>query len=142
MQDDSANEHKHDGDRPENASIAKDSSGRPALPARRALILGAAATSAVISVRPAMAQTANSVLNCQITVPTPQDGVVYVDQYGNIVDETAPGATVLPSKTFTGQEILEGKDRYGPRAYRDLIRRLQPGQSGFTCYASIQGRKL
>ncbi|WP_438726142.1 hypothetical protein ACR9YC_08105 [Parasphingorhabdus sp. DH2-15] len=114
----------------------------PAIPARRALILGAAATSAVVSVRPAMAQTAYSVLTCQITVPSPQDGPVYIDQYGNIVDQTAPGATVLPPRTFTGQEILEGRHQRGPRAYRDLIGKLQPGQSGFTCYASIQGRRI
>lgn len=142
MQNDGINEQTNGGIVPENGDTIEGANNRPAMPARRALILGAAATSAVLSVRPAMAQTATSVLNCQITVPTSQDGVVYVDQYGNIVDEHAPGATVLPPKTFSGQDILEGKDRYGPRAYRDLIHRLQPGQSGFTCYASIQGRKL
>jgi hypothetical protein len=142
MHEDSSNGHEQVSSHDESDSGTGKTSKGLAMPARRALILGAAATSAVVSVRPAMAQTAYSVINCQITVPSPQDGPVYIDQYGNIVDQGAPGATVLPPRTFTGQEVLEGRHQRGPRAYRDLIRRLKPGQSGFTCYASIQGRKL
>lgn len=108
---------------------------------RRSLVLGAVATSAIVSVRPALAQTASSVLTCDITVPAPEQGPIYVDTYGNIVDRDAKGATLLQPRTFKGEQILRGKVS-GPRAYRDLIRRLRPGMSGFTCYASIQGRRF
>ncbi|MEM1131480.1 MAG: hypothetical protein AAGH53_00935 [Pseudomonadota bacterium] len=108
---------------------------------RRALVLGAVASSAIVSVRPALAQTASSVLTCEITVPAKEQGPIYVDAYGNIVDRKTEGATLLPPRTFKGEDVRRGRVR-GPRAYRDLIRRLRPGQSGFTCYASIQGRRL
>ncbi|MEO1045231.1 MAG: hypothetical protein AAFX04_07315 [Pseudomonadota bacterium] len=108
---------------------------------RRALVLGAVATSAVVSVRPALAQTASSVLTCEITVPAPEQGPIYVDAYGNIVDKNTQGATLLQPRTFKGEQVRRGRIR-GPRAYRDLIRRLRPGMSGFTCYASIQGRRF
>lgn len=109
--------------------------------ARRALILGAVASSAIVSVRPALAQTASSVLTCEITVPAIEQGPIYVDSYGNIVDRETKGATLLPPRTFKGEQISRGRVP-GPRAYRDLIRRLRPGMSGFTCYASIQGRRF
>ena len=46
-----------------------------AVPTRRTVLaLGAVAASTVVSIRPALAQTAGSVLNCQIPVPAPQMG--------------------------------------------------------------------
>ena len=45
------------------------------VPSRRAvLVIGAAAASTVITVRPALAQTAGSVLNCEIPIPQPAAG--------------------------------------------------------------------
>ncbi len=46
--------------------------GNAFVPSRRTvLVLGAAAASTVVTVRPALAQTAGSVLNCEIPVPGP-----------------------------------------------------------------------
>jgi hypothetical protein len=63
---------------------------------RRALMLGAAGVAAIVSVRPALAQTAGS-------------------------GRTLPGTSYEQSQ-----------------AYVNYIRRLQAGQSGFTCFASLQ----
>jgi len=116
----------------------------PALP-RRTLIFGAAAASAVISVRPALAQTAGSVLNCKIPVPEPGSGD-YVAADGRLVDPDTPGAFPPSPRDFTGEEVrralkgqrLPGTTREQSDAYLRYIQRLQTGQSGFTCYASLQ----
>jgi hypothetical protein len=41
---------------------------------RRFLMLGAVSASAVVTIRPALAQTAGSVLNCQIPAPVHRRG--------------------------------------------------------------------
>ena len=51
-------------------------------PAHRA-VLGAAAASTVVTVRPALAQTAGSVLNCEIPVPGPHAGGNYIAPDGS-----------------------------------------------------------
>lgn len=112
---------------------------------RRSLLIGAAATSAVISIRPALAQTAGSVLNCQIPVPERGRGM-YVGANGDLVAPDTPGAFPPSPRDFTGEEVkraLSGRSLPGTspeqsRAYMNYIRRLQTGQSGFTCYASLQ----
>lgn len=113
---------------------------------RRALMLGAAAASAVVTVRPALAQTAGSVLNCQIPVPGPHGTGMNIDAYGKLVTPDTPGSFTATGQKFTGQQVknalggaqLPGTTYDQSRAYVNYIKRLQAGQSGFTCYASLQ----
>lgn len=133
----------------EDASIPEGSSeGGVAKPSRRrVLALGAAAASTVITIRPALAQTAGSVLNCQIPVPEPRQAGSYIAADGSLVAPGTPGAFAPPGRPLTGEEakaLLRGGmppagfDSQSAQAYANYIRRLQAGMSGFTCYASLQ----
>lgn len=112
---------------------------------RRTLLIGAVATSAVVSIRPALAQTAGSVLNCTIPVPERGKGM-FIDSSGTLVAPDTPGAFPPSPRDFSGEEVrralqgrnLPGTSREQSRAYLNYIRKLQNGQSGFTCYASLQ----
>jgi hypothetical protein len=118
------------------------------VPSRRTiLVLGAAAASTVITVRPALAQTAGSVLNCEIPVPSPSAGGSYVAPDGRLVAPGTPGAAPPLSRPLRGEEVKNllrsgvtppGVDPSASQAYANYIRRLQAGMSGFTCYASLQ----
>lgn len=111
---------------------------------RRALMLGAVGASAVLTVRPALAQTAGSVLNCQIPVPDTRSAYIAPD--GSKVAPYTPGSFPPAPRAFTGEEVkramngssLPGTTYNQKQAYLNYIRRLQGGQSGFTCYASLQ----
>lgn len=113
---------------------------------RTLLMLGAVGASAVVSIRPAIAQTAVSVLNCEIPVPGPHAAGKYIDPYGKLVPPGTTGAFPPAGKAFRGEDVkaaLRGRSLPGTsyeqsQAYVNYIRRLQAGQSGFTCYASIQ----
>lgn len=113
---------------------------------RRALMLGAAGVAAVVSVRPALAQTAGSVLNCEIPVPGPHGTGMNIDATGNLVAPDTPGSFVAMGQKFSGEEVkraisgqtLPGTTYEQSQAYVNYIRRLQAGQSGFTCFASLQ----
>jgi hypothetical protein len=119
-----------------------------AVPTRRAVLaLGAAAASTVVTIRPAMAQTAGSVLNCQIPVPAPEAGGSYIDASGKLVAPGTPGAVPPAPRPLTGEEVKlmlqggpspAGIDPQAAQNYVQYIRRLQAGMSGFTCYASLQ----
>jgi hypothetical protein len=122
--------------------------GGIASPSRRTVLaLGAAAASTVITIRPALAQTAGSVLNCQIPVPEPRQGGSYIAADGSLVPAGTPGAFAPPGRPLTGEEARTllrggmppaGMDSQSSQAYANYIRRLQAGMSGFTCYASLQ----
>lgn len=113
---------------------------------RRGLMLGAAAASAIISVRPALAQSAASVMNCEIPVPGPHGAGMNIDSYGKLVPRDTPGSFAATGQKFTGEQVkaaMQGRSLPGTsydqsQAYVNYIRRLQSGQSGFTCYASLQ----
>jgi hypothetical protein len=121
-----------------------DQAGVPAR--RRVLMLGAAGAAAVVSIRPALAQTAGSVLNCQIPVPEPGRAGSYISAEGKVVAAGTQGAFPSAPQPFTGEEVkramsgsmLPGTDYERSRAYMNYIRRLQRGQGGFTCFASLQ----
>jgi hypothetical protein len=117
------------------------------VPSRRTvLVLGAAAASTVVTIRPALAQTAGSVLNCEIPVPGPHAGGNYVAPDGKLVAPGTPGAAPPLARPLTGEQakaLLRGSTPPGvnpqsAQAYANYIRRLQAGMSGFTCYASLQ----
>lgn len=129
------------------ASDSKEKGG-PAVPGRRAVLaLGAAAASTVVTVRPALAQAAGSVLNCQIPVPGPHAGGSFIAPDGSLVAPGTPGAAPPLPRPLTGEEVKRmlqtgitpsGVDPRAAQAYVNYIRRLQAGMSGFTCYASLQ----
>jgi hypothetical protein len=118
------------------------------VPSRRTvLVFGAIAASTVVTVRPALAQTAGSVLNCEIPVPGPQAGGSYVGPDGSLVAPGTPGAAPPLTRALRGEEVKSllrtgtapaGVDPQSAQAYANYIRRLQAGMSGFTCYASLQ----
>lgn len=117
-------------------------------PSRRTVLaLGAAAASTVVTIRPALAQTAGSVLNCQIPVPEPRSAGSYIAADGSVVAPGTPGAVPPAPRPLTGEEVKmmltsgqtpAGIDSESAQAYANYIRRLQAGMSGFTCYASLQ----
>ena len=121
--------------------------GEAPQPSRRiVLALGAAAASTVVTIRPALAQTAGSVLNCQIPIPAPQAAGSYIAPDGSLVAPGTPGAFPPLGRNITGEEAkvllrggsTPGIDSGSAQAYANYIRRLQAGMSGFTCYASLQ----
>lgn len=122
-----------------------DSAGDGVATRRRVLMLGASGAAAVVSIRPALAQTAASVLNCQI--PVPADRTQWVAADGSTVRQGTLGAYPGASAPFRGEDVraalanggtLPGTDYFRSRAYLNYIRKLQRGTSGFTCYASLQ----
>ena len=120
--------------------------GRPSR--RVVLALGAAAASTVVTIRPALAQTAGSVLNCEIPVPAPQAGSgKFIAADGSLVPANTPGAYPPLARPLKGEEVKAmlnggraplGVNSEAAQAYANYIRRLQAGMSGFTCYASLQ----
>jgi len=114
---------------------------------RRLLMLGAVGASAVVTIRPALASTAGSILNCEIPVPDPGHSGNWIDADGKLVAPNTPGAYPPALRPLTGEQVKSNL-RYGrsypgtsydqSRAYTNYIRRLQQGTSGFTCYASLQ----
>jgi hypothetical protein len=118
------------------------------VPSRRTVLaLGAVAASTVVTVRPAFAQTAGSVLNCEIPVPSPDKVGNYIASDGTLVPPGTPGAFAPAPRPLTGEEVRammnhgptpSGIDPDAAQAYLNYIRRLQAGTSGFTCFASLQ----
>ncbi len=113
---------------------------------RQALMIGAVGVSAVVSIRPALAQAVGSVANCEIPVPDPGRAGQYIAADGKLVAPGTPGAFPPAGRPFRGEEVrsalagrtLPGTDFERSKAYTNYIRRLQSGQSGFTCFASLQ----
>jgi hypothetical protein len=118
------------------------------VPTRRTVLaLGAVAASTVITIRPAFAQAAGSVLNCEIPIPAPQRAGQYIAADGSLVPPGTPGAYPPLARPLKGEEVKimlrggpspAGVDSQAAQAYANYIRRLQAGMSGFTCYASLQ----
>jgi hypothetical protein len=130
----------------EQASSGANAAGTGAVARRRFLQLGAAGVAAAVTVRPAFAQTAASVLNCEIQVPNAFDAGKYIAPDGTLVAPGTQGAFPPAGRAFKGEEVkqaLQGRMLPGTSydqssAYLNYIRRLRAGQPGFTCYASIQ----
>jgi hypothetical protein len=128
------------------ASSDDDGSTAGGTTSRRALMLGAVGASAVVSIRPALAQTAGSVLNCEIAVPERARAGNWITADGKTVASGTKGAFPPASRAYKGEEVkralngstLPGTDTERSRAYVNYIRRLQRGQGGFTCFASLQ----
>lgn len=123
-----------------------DSATTPGTTRRRALMLGAVGASAVISIRPALAQTQASVIQCDIPVPDAGRAGSYIAPDGSVVPAGTQGAYPPASLPFKGEDVkkalggaqLPGTTYDQNQAYVKYIRRLQSGTSGFTCFASLQ----
>ncbi len=113
---------------------------------RRVLAIGAVGASAVVSIRPALAQTIGSVSQCEIPVPDPARAGSFIAADGTLVAPGTAGAFAPPGRPFKGEDVkralaggqLPGTTPDSNRAYVQYIRRLQRGQGGFTCFASLQ----
>lgn len=114
---------------------------------RRALLLGAAGAASVLSIRPALAQTTGSVMNCTIPVPDPARAGGYITAAGEVVAAGTkdafppPGAPLRAEdvkKAMLNRSALPGVGYDRSRAYLQYISKLQRGQAGFTCFVSIQ----
>ena len=113
---------------------------------RRVLQLGAVTASAVMTVRPALATTMASVINCQIPVPDAGHAGNQIAADGTLAAPGTAGSFPGPANPLKGQDVknalnggtLPGQDPAASQAYMNYVRRLQHGQSGFTCYASLQ----
>lgn len=134
-------------DRDETEAQGEAEHDAPLTPSRRRLLMGGAvAASAIVSIRPALASTAASVLNCRIPVPDPAHASQHIAADGTLVPAGTEGAVPGPGRPFSGEEVkaaLRGRHLPGTsyeqnQAYLNYIRRLQSGTSGFTCYASLQ----
>lgn len=110
-------------------------------PSRRDLLLagGTVAAASVITIRPALAQATGSILTCEIAIREP------IGPDGKPAKPGKPGAA--PPRTFKGEDVrrsltggrtLPGTTSEESDAYINYIRRLQQGNSGFTCFASLQ----
>lgn len=114
---------------------------------RRALMLGAVGAASVMSIRPALAQTAGSVLACDIPVPDAGRARGFISKDGQVVAAGTAGAFAPPGRPLKGEEVrralangsnLPGYDYERSRAYLKYVQRLQRGTAGFTCFASVQ----
>ncbi len=113
---------------------------------RHVLRLGGLGVAAVVTIRPAIAQAATSVLACQIPVPNPGRTGSYIAPDGQVVPSGTAGAFPGASGPLKGPDVkaalggrsFPGADPAQSQAWTNYIRRLQHGQSGFTCYASLQ----
>lgn len=113
---------------------------------RRVLMLGAAGAATVVSIRPALASTMGSVLNCEIPVPDPANRGKYIKTDGTLVPAGTSGAYPPAYRPFKGQEVRQAMSGGNlpwttsgqSQAYMNYIRRLQRGTSGFTCFVSLQ----
>jgi hypothetical protein len=113
---------------------------------RQLLRLGGLGMAAVVTIRPAIAQAATSVLTCQIPVPDAGRAGSYIAADGSVVPTGTAGAFPGSATPLKGEDVkaalggrsIPGADPAQSQAWTNYIRRLQRGQSGFTCYASLQ----
>jgi hypothetical protein len=113
---------------------------------RTVLRLGAIAVPAVVTLKPAYAAV-TSVMTCQIPMTN------WVDSQGNIKAANANGAFPPPSRAYKGEEILRNQrpnikmtnnqnlTQQAFNAHVEYIKKMQRGTAGFTCWASIAGRR-
>jgi hypothetical protein len=128
------------------ASDGTDQQAKSPVMGRRVLMMGVAGASTILTIKPALAQTTGSVLNCQIPIPDPSRHGQFIAADGTTVPPHTPGAFAPALRPYTGEQVkqalrgntLPGTTYDQSQAYLNYIRRLQAGQSGFTCFASLQ----
>lgn len=73
--------------------------------ARRTLLIGAAGASAVVSIRPALAQTQASIITCEIPIPDRARAGQMIAADGQVVAPGTPGAFPGANRPFTGEQV-------------------------------------
>src|SRR5690349_9683482 len=77
-------------------------------PSRRSVLaLGAAAASTVVTIRPALAQTAGSVMACEIPIPAPNAAGSFIADDGSVVAAGTPGAHPPLPRPLKGEEVKQ-----------------------------------
>ena len=112
---------------------------------RRALLLGVVGASAVVSIRPALAQPAGSVLTCEIAVPDRGRAGNWIAADGRLVPAGTDGAYPPGVRAYKGEEVrralsgstLPDTDAERSRAYVTTSVGSSAGRGG-TCFASLQ----
>lgn len=136
-----------DNDASDAAADGRDAGSNTGMNARRNLLrLGALGSVAVVTIRPALAQAATSVITCTVPVPDPGRAGSYIAPDGSVVPAGTAGAYPGAPAPLRGADVkgaldgrsFPGTDPSQSQAWTNYIRRLQQGQSGFTCYASLQ----
>lgn len=132
-----------------NGPTEQDQGRRAGTHRRDVLRLGSLGVAAVITIRPAFADTGVSILNCEIAVPDSRGAGQYVAADGSLVPAGTPGAFPPAARPFKGEDVKSAMRGRGPLpgtsfeqsdAYIHYIQRLQSGQGGFTCFASLTTR--
>jgi hypothetical protein len=121
---------------------------------RRGLLrIGAVAVPALVTMKPAFANQV-SVLNCQIPVPNSANSTKWIKNDGTLVASGTSNSFPGPSRNYTGQEILTNQrpsitmkngqqlTQSAFNAHVEYIKKLQRGTQGFTCFASVAGRRI
>jgi len=123
-----------------------------ALQTRRAMLrIGALGATAIVTVRPGIAQAAlQSALTCSIPLPLAADAGKLVDKNGAVYKK-APNGTqtwAFPSQPLNGEDVknaikynttIPGTVADQTTGYRKYIEaNITSGKPGYTCYASLQ----
>lgn len=121
---------------------------------RRSLLrIGAIAVPAMVTMKPAFANQV-SVMNCQIPVPNSSNTGKWIRNDGTLVASGSSNSFPGPSRNYTGQEILtmtrpnitmtngQTLSQSAFNAHVEYIKKLQRGTQGFTCFASVAGRRI
>ena len=121
---------------------------------RRAMLrLGAIAVPAIVTMKPAYA-TNTSVMKCQIPVPNSANSGKWIKSDGTLVASGTSNSYPGPSRAYTGQEILtntkpsitmtngQSLSTNAWNAHVEYIKKLTRGTQGFTCFASVAGRRV
>lgn len=110
-------------------------------------MLGAVGAAAVVSIRPALAQTHASVLTCEIPVPDAGRAGSHIAADGTTVPAGTAGSFAPSGMPLKGEDVRRAMTSHGTlpgveyersQAYMNYVRRLQRGTGGFTCFASLQ----
>lgn len=130
---------------------------------RGMLRLGAIAIPAVATMSPAFAQSTTkiSLLTCSIPVPDAANVIKWIKADGTLVASRTTGSFPPPASAYAGEAILTltrptNMRYYGNvldlqnntyvstsafNAHVEYIKKLTRGTSGFSCFASVAGRR-
>ncbi len=82
-----------------------DDAPEPSPTRRRALMLGATGAASVLSIRPALAQAAGSVMLCEIPVPDAGRRGGFIAKDGAVVPAGTQGAFAPPGRPLKGEDV-------------------------------------
>lgn len=115
---------------------------------RNLLRFAALGGAAVVTIRPGIAQAANSVMKCSIPVPDSANAGKWIkNSDGSVVAKNTSGAIAGPSSALPGEDV-KNAIKYGTTypgytaaqttTWNKYINKLTAGKQGYTCFASVQ----